>query len=75
MSQTLTLRDWPDEWVTLACHDCDRKGRYRKERLIEQFGADAELPELRHQIAQCPRRHAQPSPCGVYFPDLMGRGG
>ena len=54
MSQTLTLRDWPDDWVTLACHDCDRKGRYRKETLIEQFGADAELPELRHQIAQCP---------------------
>jgi hypothetical protein len=67
----LTLRDW----VRLACHDCDRKGQYRKSMLIAKFGPDAQLPELRHQIAACPRQHAQPTRCGVYYPDLIGRGG
>jgi hypothetical protein len=35
---------------------CERRGRLRVSRLIEQYGADMRLPELRYLLAaDCPR--------------------
>jgi hypothetical protein len=33
-------------------------GQYRKQKLIERYGAHMRLPDLREEIAQC-RRHGQ----------------
>jgi len=33
-----------------------RSGQYRKQKLIERYGAHMRLPDLRQEIAQCERR-------------------
>jgi hypothetical protein len=51
----LTLADYPTAMVRLACDRCDRRGQYRKDRLIAEHGADVVLPDLRHKFAAgCP---------------------
>jgi hypothetical protein len=37
---TFTLSEYPFDWIELACDRCNRRGRLRKARLIEQYGAD-----------------------------------
>ena len=57
--------------LEVACSRCERRGRYRVARLIEQHGADRGLPELCTILAaDCPRMIAAEArdPCGVYFP-------
>jgi hypothetical protein len=39
--------------VRLSCAKCGRKGQYRKQTLVERYGADIRLPDLREEIAQC----------------------
>jgi hypothetical protein len=40
--------------------------------LIQQFGRDTRLPDLRHEIAKCARRGKYDGGCGVYFLDRIG---
>jgi hypothetical protein len=42
--------------VRLACDLCPRRGQYRKETLIARFGGDVLMPDVRHLIAERPRR-------------------
>src|SRR5262249_31972166 len=35
------------ELVRLSCEKCGRSGQYRKQKLIERYGADIRLPDLR----------------------------
>jgi hypothetical protein len=63
-------RRMADHMVRLACDLCQRKGQYRKETLIARFGGDVLMPDVRHLIAQCPRKDAPESACGVYYADL-----
>jgi hypothetical protein len=65
-----TLRDSPLPMVRLACDRCERKGQYRRGTLIERYGLEVTMPDLRHLIAQCPRREAPGQACGVYYADL-----
>lgn len=67
---TPKLADYPFELVRLACHGCERAGQYPKAVLVARYGPDALLPDLRHQLAQCPRRGSYSAACGVYYPDL-----
>jgi hypothetical protein len=67
-----TLRDWKLPMVRLACDRCDRKGQYRRDTLIEKFGLEITMPDLRHLIAQCPRHNVPGQACGVYYADLKG---
>jgi hypothetical protein len=67
-----TLRDWKLPMVRLACDRCDRKGQYRRDTLIEKFGLEITMPDLRHLIAQCPRHNVPEQACGVYYADLKG---
>jgi hypothetical protein len=55
-SGSLALRDYPAEMVRLACAKCGRSGQYRKQTLIERYGADIRLPDLREEISKCERR-------------------
>jgi hypothetical protein len=56
ISRTPTLAEWPYRMVRLACDLCPRRGQYRKETLIARFGGDVLMPDVRHLIAQCPRK-------------------
>jgi hypothetical protein len=56
--------------VRLSCDLCPRKGQYRKQTLIERFGGEVLMPDVRHLIAQSPREDAPGAACGVYYADL-----
>jgi hypothetical protein len=38
--QTFTHSEYPFDWIELACEVCERRGRLRKARLVEKYGAD-----------------------------------
>lgn len=70
-----TLGEYPKPYVRLACSRCSRKGQYRKETLIDEYGPDVRLPDLLHMIAKCERRGNHSNPCGVRYGDLVARNG
>ena len=58
MNGSLQLSEFPGEIVRLSCEKCGRAGQYRKQKLIERYGADMRLPDLREEMVKC-RRHVQ----------------
>lgn len=68
---SLTLADYPHPMVSLACSRCSRQGRYRKTTLIEEYGGEHTLPDLRHLIAKCESHNKPGTGCGVYYEDLL----
>jgi hypothetical protein len=64
------LADWPLPIVVFRCRKCDREGRYQLETLIEQFGPDVNMIELRGLVANCPLFEDQRNPCKVHYPQL-----
>jgi hypothetical protein len=38
---------------------CGRRGRYNVAKLIEKYGRDIKLPDLRHVLENCPKVNAQ----------------
>jgi hypothetical protein len=72
MSGSLRLRDYPGDLVRLSCLKCG-SGQYRKEKLIERYGADVRLPDLREELAQCERRGQMHDACMVRYFDLVPR--
>jgi hypothetical protein len=59
--------------LRLACAACGRHGRYRVDRLLERYGPAIALPDLRHELAQCPRRGSMSEPCQVGYVDPRDR--
>jgi hypothetical protein len=55
--------------VRLACDKCGRRGQYRTHGLLEQYGPDIAMPDLRHELAQCPHRRDMSNPCQVKYVD------
>jgi hypothetical protein len=51
--------------VRLACRKGGRREQYRIDRLLEQYGPDIAVPDLRHEVAQCPHRRDMSNPCQV----------
>ena len=71
MNGSLQLREFPGDIVRLSCKKCGRWGQYRKQKLIERYGADMRLPDLREEMAKC-RRHGQMhDACMVRYVDLV----
>ena len=64
------LSDYPRDVVRLACRKCDRRGQYRKAALMKRYGRDIALPDLRAEIARCPKAGNMSDGCGVYFIEL-----
>jgi hypothetical protein len=59
------------EWLEIACEACDRRGRLRKARLIEQFGPDYGVARSRGTlVADCPRFNHWHEPCRAYYVGL-----
>ena len=50
MTGSLQLRNYPADMVRLACTKCCRVGQYRKQSLIERYGADIRLPDLSEEL-------------------------
>jgi len=67
---SLQLSEYPGDIVRLSCAKCGRSGQYRKQNLIEKYGADIRLPDLREQIAQCEHRGMYDA-CMCHFVDLV----
>jgi hypothetical protein len=60
-------------YVEIACTKCERQGRLRRDKLIEQYGGDIVLPDLRERLARtgrCERVVQMHDPCGAYYPAL-----
>ena len=56
--------------LRLAWPACGRHGQYRIDRLLERFSPDVTLPDLRDELAQCPRRGSMSEPCQVGYLDF-----
>jgi hypothetical protein len=65
-----TLAAFPIDPVRIACNRCDRRGQYRKARLLEMFGSEIVGPDLLRRIANCDRQSSMNDPCGAHFADL-----
>src|SRR5262245_47788487 len=52
-----------------------RRGQYRKQSLIQRFGPDIPLPDLRQEIAHCERHGKMHDACMVRYPDLIPSSG
>jgi hypothetical protein len=55
--------------VRLVCDKCGRQGQCRIDRLLAQYGPDVAMPDLRHELAQCPHRRDMSNPCQVRYVD------
>ena len=67
---SLLLREYPAETVRLSCEKRGRAGQYRKQNLIERYGTDIRLPDLREEIAQCRRLGQMHDACLVHCVEL-----
>jgi hypothetical protein len=67
MTGSLTLSEYPGDMVRLSCNKCGRSAQYRKQKLIERYGADIRLPDLREEIAQCDRMGKMHNACTVRY--------
>jgi hypothetical protein len=67
---SFSLAEYPGDMVRLVCTRCGRHGQYRKTTLLERYGPDIPLPDLRHEIAQCEPLDRLTGGCGVYYEDL-----
>ena len=63
------LHNYPAKLARIACKKCERRGQYLKGNLIVKYGADAELPAVLQEIAQCERLKTFQG-CGAYYVDL-----
>lgn len=68
-----SLGEFPLPLVRVKCDKCGRAGQYRTAKLIERYGADMVMPELRHVLAHCQRRHTMNDPCMIVFVDRVER--
>jgi hypothetical protein len=73
MNGSLQLSEYPGDIVRLSCEKCGRSGQYRKRKLIERYGADMRLLDLREEIAKCSRRGQTHDACMVRYIDLVPR--
>jgi hypothetical protein len=48
------------EWLAIACRKCERKGRLRLAGLLERYGPDYPMTQLRRDLAgDCPEGGAK----------------
>ena len=73
MTGSLTLSEYPGDLVRLSCEKYGRSGQYRKQKLIERYGADVRLPDLQEEIAKGECQGKMHDACMVRYVDLVPR--
>ena len=72
---TQTLRDVAKRIsvIEIRCTKCDRHGRMKLSTLIQHYGADFAIPDLRTTLnTGCEHANAMVNQqCDLYFPQLM----
>jgi hypothetical protein len=68
---SLSISDFPLDMVELACDKCRRRGRLSKAKLVEEYGPDVALPDLRTLVARCDRAGSVSDPCGAFYVALV----
>jgi hypothetical protein len=66
---SLHLREYPADMVRLLSEKCGREAQYRKQNLIERFGPDIRLPDLRDGL--CERLGKTHDACMAHYVDLI----
>lgn len=57
--------------ITIVYDECEREGRYQRETLINQYGADASMPDILNQITDCSKnRRFSVNRCRAVFEEL-----
>jgi hypothetical protein len=51
--------------------NADARANTKKQNLIERYGVDIRLPDLREEIAQCSRQGKMHDGCMVRYTDLI----
>lgn len=46
-----TLGTCLDPWIVFTCPQCGRRGEYKRESMLAEFGPDVSLPDLRLAFA------------------------
>jgi hypothetical protein len=57
--------------IRIRCGKCHRSGQYQTDRLLEKYGPDIAMPDLRHELAQCHHRNDMSDPCQVEYVDRL----
>ena len=74
MTTSVTLADIATriDMLEIRCGRCDRVGRRRVSRLIEQYGGSMRLPDLRTELVQgCDHAGGYGAGrCDVFYPQL-----
>ena len=68
---SLQLREYPADLARLSCEKCGRAGQYQKRNLVERYGADIRLPDLRWEISRCIRQGKMHDACMVRYVDFV----
>jgi hypothetical protein len=55
----VALAEHPHDMVRLECRKCARRGQYRRAALIERYGPDQNMVDLRLILADAARRSRQ----------------
>jgi hypothetical protein len=56
--------------IEIDCRECDRRGKYNRDRAIERHGAGMTMNQFMRLMAKCPRDGNEKHPCRVGCPDL-----
>lgn len=68
---SLSPATYPADAITVRCEQCGRVGRYRRQTLIERYGADAAMPDVLNAITACERNaRLSVERCKAYFEEL-----
>lgn len=73
----LTLREFREATIAVACLVCDRHGELDRRTLVKQYGASLTFVTLRRRVAMgCAKMHGQDGidRCDTHFPGLNGAG-
>jgi hypothetical protein len=67
-----SLGEVPDEFnmIRLTCPNV--AGQYRVDKLLERYGPDIAMPDLRHELPQCPHRRSMNDPRQVRYGSVSG---
>ena len=68
----VTLSDVREPALVIVCEPCERRGRYKVERLMAEHG-DAKLTDLLTILADCPKaRSVTARACGLHRGERSG---